>query len=243
MFKIAVCDDEKELRDWMAGIIHRSGNGLWQFCSVDQYSSGEALCKAMEAGAGYQLVFLDIELESMDGVEAGRYIRSRLDDHAVQIVYISGKMGYAMSLFQNQPYDFLVKPLDEGDVVRIIKRVIEINVGMDQTVHFVSAGKQKNVVCCKDIQYAYSTVRKVTIHTAYKDFEMYGKLSDLAARLPEADFISTHKSYLVNWLHIHSIQKDSVVLHDGTTIPVSRNYKNGVHEAWLKRMEAKHDYT
>lgn len=114
MFKIAVCDDEKELRDWMVGIIRRSGNGLWQSCSMDQYSSGEALCKAMEAGAGYQLIFLDIELDAMDGVEAGRYIRTRLDDHAVQIVYISWKTGYAMSLFGNQPYDFLVKPLDEG---------------------------------------------------------------------------------------------------------------------------------
>lgn len=243
MYRIAVCDDDKELCDWMAGIIHRSDNGLWQFCSVDRYNSGEALCKAMEAGAGYQLVFLDIELDSMDGVEVGRYIRSHLDDHAVQIVYISGKMGYAMSLFQNQPFDFLVKPLDEGDVVRIIKRVIEITVGLKQMVQFVSAGKQKNVVSCKDIQYAYSTVRKVTIHTAHKDYEMYGKLSDLAARLPEADFIFTHKSYLVNWLYIHSIRKDSVVLHDGTKIPVSRNCKSGVREAWLKNMEAKHDYT
>lgn len=243
MFKIAVCDDEKELREWMAGIIHHSGNGLWQFCSMDQYSSGEALCKAMEAGVRYQLIFLDIGLDAMDGVEAGRYIRTRLDDHAVQIVYISGKTGYAMSLFQNQPYDFLVKPLDEGDVARIIRRVMEINVGLSQTVQFVSAGRQKNVVSCKDIQYACSSVRKVTVHTASKDYEIYGKLSDLAARLPEADFIFTHKSYLVNWLYIHSILKDRVVLHDGTELPVSRNYKNGLREAWLRKMEAKYDHT
>lgn len=243
MFKIAVCDDERELCDWMEGVIDHSENGLWQFCSIDQYDSGEALCKAMEAGSEYQLIFLDIELEAMDGVETGRYIRGSLDDHAVQIVYISGKTGYAMELFQNQPFDFLVKPLEEKEVVRIINRVIKINVGLNQTIQFTSAGRQKNVVCCKDIKYAFSTVRKVTIHTTCGDYEIYGKLSDLAAGLPVDDFMFTHKSYLVNWLYIHEISKDSVVLHDGTRLPVSRNHKKGVWEAWMRRMEAKHDHT
>lgn len=136
MFKIAICDDEQSLCDWFVGVIHHSQNDLWQSCSIDQYASGEELCKVMAAGAEYQLIFLDIELDAMDGVEVGRYIRSRLNDYAVQIVYISGKTRYAMSLFQNQPFDFLVKPLDEKRVVHIIKRIIEVNTGLNKTVKF-----------------------------------------------------------------------------------------------------------
>lgn len=45
-------------------------------------------------------------------------------------------------------------------------------------------------------EYVFSTIRKVTIHTTGGQYEMYGKLSDLPARLPESDFIFIHKSYL-----------------------------------------------
>lgn len=243
MFKIAVCDNEKELCDWLEDVIRHSENGLWQFCSLDKYDSGEVLCEAMKAGVEYQLIFLDVELNAMDGAETGRYIRSILNDYSVQIVYITGTTRHAIALFENQPYNFLIKPLDEKKVVLIIKRIIEIDKNLNQTVQFVSKGKQKIVVRCKDILYAFSTIRKVTIHTISGNYETYGKLSDLAACLPETDFLLTHKSYLVNWLYIHTILKDSIILHDGTKIPVSQKYKKIVLETWLKKGEEKYDYT
>lgn len=243
MFKIAVCDDEKKVRDWLENVIRHSYDDLWQDYSIDQYASGEELCMAMKSGTEYHLVILDIELDVMDGVEAGRYIRSRLNDYSVQIVYISGKTQYAMSLFQNQPFDFLLKPLDEKKVVRIINRVIEINMGLNRTIQFMTNGNQRNVVCCRDILYAFSAIRKVTIHTTSGDYEIYGKLSDFSVQLPHSDFIFIHKSYLVNWLYVQKILKDSIMLHDGTELPISRNHKKSVREAWLKRMEGKYGHT
>lgn len=241
MYKIAVCDDEKDQCSWFEDIIHRSGNGLWQICSIDKYYTGESLCCALAAGTEYDLVFLDIEFSSINGIEVGKYIRDELKDHSLQIVYISGRMEYAMSLFQNHPFDFLVKPLDEETVVGLIKRVISISEGFNELVQFVSKGKQKQILRSKDIIYASSNIRKVAIHTRDNEYEMYGKLSDLIRKLPENDFVSIHKSYLVNWLYISHISGSDVILFDGTELPVSRNRKKEFMDAWMKRMGMKYD--
>ena len=59
----------------------------------------------------YDILFLDIELFRMTGIEAGDFIRNRLEDRSMQIIYISGKSSYARELFKTQPMDFLVKPI------------------------------------------------------------------------------------------------------------------------------------
>ena len=52
------------------------------------------------------ILFLDIELFQLSGVEVGDYIRNRLGDRKMQIIYVSGKPSYALQLFKNQPMDF-----------------------------------------------------------------------------------------------------------------------------------------
>ncbi len=61
----------------------------------------------------YDILFLDIELFRMTGIEAGDFIRNRLEDRSMQIIYISGKSSYARELFKTQPMDFLVKPITQ----------------------------------------------------------------------------------------------------------------------------------
>lgn len=57
----------------------------------------------------------------MDGVMVGQMIRSDLSNEVTQIVYVSAKESYAMKLFQNRPMDFLVKPVKEKDVEKVME--------------------------------------------------------------------------------------------------------------------------
>lgn len=59
------------------------------------------------------ILFLDIELFKMTGIEIGHYIRNELDDMGLQLIYISGQPSYAQQLFKTQPMDFLVKPITQ----------------------------------------------------------------------------------------------------------------------------------
>ena len=83
---------------------------------IEPWYSGESLCKYLEAGNRFDLIFLDIELLKLSGIDVGNYIRNYLDDLKTSIIYISYNRSYAMRLFKIQPLDFLVKPLQYNSV-------------------------------------------------------------------------------------------------------------------------------
>lgn len=80
----------------------------------------ESLRDYLAAGGCLDILFLDIGLFQMTGIEAGAYIRNQLDHMGLQIVYISGKASYAQQLFRTQPLDFLVKPIGQEQIDEVL---------------------------------------------------------------------------------------------------------------------------
>lgn len=80
---------------------------------ISVWFSGETLQDYLNKGNRVDLVFLDIELMRLSGIDLGHYIRKELNNINIQIVYISSKTSYAIKLFKTQPYDFLIKPIKE----------------------------------------------------------------------------------------------------------------------------------
>ena len=111
MFHIAVCDDEKIICEEIRTFAQRYAEE--KTCSVDCsiFLSGEALYESLARGNYYDVIFLDIELFHISGIEIGEYIRRQLKDMLSQIVYISSRPEYAMELFATHPLDFLTKPI------------------------------------------------------------------------------------------------------------------------------------
>ena len=79
----------------------------------------------------YDIIFLDIMLPQMDGVELGSYIRNVKNDNYTQIVYISSETSYAMELFEVRPLNFLIKPLDEKKIQKVLELFLKLNGGME----------------------------------------------------------------------------------------------------------------
>lgn len=87
----------------------------------------------MEKEPPLDLLFLDIKLGGVDGVSVGQKLRQDILNEVTQIVYVSSKQGYAMSLFQNRPMDFLLKPVDQDTVDRIMQEYRRV---YDRQNHF-----------------------------------------------------------------------------------------------------------
>ena len=82
MFRIAICDD--------------NGAVCSAIENIDGFQSGEELLKELDDHEKYDLIYLDIELARLNGVEVGRYIREKLLDDYTQIAFISAKSSYAL---------------------------------------------------------------------------------------------------------------------------------------------------
>ena len=128
--------------------------------NIDIWYQGESLCRFLRENKKIlDVLFLDIELLTTNGIEVGRFIREEQENMETAIVYISANSSYAMDLFRVQPTYFLIKPLDKikvGNVMNRIQKISEVRKGIFE--YFGSGYYFK--VLYKDILYFSSQNKK-----------------------------------------------------------------------------------
>ncbi|MDF2617201.1 MAG: LytTr DNA-binding protein [Sedimentibacter sp.] len=236
MLRIAICDDDKiicqQLEDMLADIEEESNE---QF-EVEVFYSGEELYRFLKKNNRYNLIFLDIEMRDLNGVEVGKKIRDEMNDETTQIVYISGREDYAMDLFEVRPLNFLIKPVSKSKVEAAVNKAIKI---LGESKHFYEY-KNGNVnfsVPVGDILYFESDGRKVNIILMDDVKVFYGKLSEVEDKLRSQDFIMIHKSYLINFNHVVEYTYDYVKMSNKETLTISQNNRKAVREQLLRRKQ------
>ena len=96
MYYVGICDDERAACAQIAEMVYEYDNRNKVGIEVLIWYTGEALYQDMRKNKSVDLLFLDIELVSTDGIQIGRQIRHELEDQDVSIAYISSKSSYAL---------------------------------------------------------------------------------------------------------------------------------------------------
>lgn len=94
MFSIAICDDQNAICSEIETILLEYQKLTMQEIQIEVFYSAEKLNTFMEYEHNFDLIFLDIEMEGLNGLELGRKIREEMDNQITQIVYVSGKESY-----------------------------------------------------------------------------------------------------------------------------------------------------
>lgn len=232
MYSIGICDDGENICASIENMLLQYAKGKNIQIDTNVWYTGEGLKKYLETGGQLDILFLDIELFRMTGIEVGDYIRNQLDDMGMQIIYISGKVSYAQQLFKTQPLDFLVKPISQSQISDVLEMAFRVMRHKNEKFEF-RQGKDYYYVPMGDIVYFGSEGRKVKIVTLKETFEFYGRLKEIAKRLPE-DFIIIHKSYIVNKEYIFRYAYEMVELMNGTILTISPANRKRVRERILR---------
>lgn len=116
MYYIAICDDEtftcSAIEQQLLDLSEKANIPM----QVDVFYSGNGFINYLRNKIQYDILFLDIELQDINGIEIARYLRNSMNDEHIQIIYISSKTEYALKLFKTRPMDFLVKPFNVNDI-------------------------------------------------------------------------------------------------------------------------------
>lgn len=232
MYSIGICDDGENICASIENMLLQYAKEKNIQIDTNVWYTGEGLKKYLETGGQLDILFLDIELFRMTGIEVGDYIRNQLDDMGMQIIYISGKVSYAQQLFKTQPLDFLVKPISQSQISDVLEMAFRVMKHKNEKFEF-RQGKDYYYVPMGDIVYFGSEGRKVKIVTLKETFEFYGRLKEIAKRLPE-DFIIIHKSYIVNKEYIFRYAYEMVELMNGTILTISPANRKRVRERILR---------
>lgn len=232
MYNIGICDDGVSFCSNLESMILSYCQKKDIKVDIKVWYSGESLCDYLRQENHLDILFLDIELFKMTGVEVGNYIRDILGDRGMHIVYISGKASYAQQLFKIQPIDFLVKPILQNQVNETLSLVFKILRSSMPKFEF-QKGKNYYYISFKDIMYFCSEGRKINIITLNEVQEFYGKLKDVAKKVP-SEFITIHQSYLVNKNFISKYTYETIELVNGTILAISKVNRKKVRESLLK---------
>ena len=199
--KAIICDDEKSTCSELEEIILKYAKEKSVPLVTEVFYSGDTLLDYLKREK-INILFLDIELPGKDGVMVGKYIREVLEEENIFLVYISSKENYALQLFQNRPFDFLVKPIEQAKIYHVLDNIYRISE--------------------KDILYFQSTGRKINIVMKKEVKTFYGKLNEIEERIPENVFLRIHKSYLVNKSYVKEFTYEWVKMLNGDVLNISK---------------------
>ncbi|MDR0880485.1 MAG: LytTR family DNA-binding domain-containing protein [Clostridioides sp.] len=226
--KIGICDDNISQCNRLEKKIKEYSEERCIDNSIEIFYSGEAICSYIKndiKNNKLDLIFLDIELGDMMGMDVARCIRKDLKDYSTEIVFISSHDIYDRELFDFQPLNFLKKEIKEDGVEYCIDLAIErINTKFMAYSYYVSKVEYKEYV--KDILYFESSRKKVKIVTENGVDEYYAKISDVCNQLPGEFFVRVSKSFIVNISRIKSVGRENVVLDNGYEISIGRGFRD-----------------
>lgn len=228
MYYIGICDDERaactQIADMICAYDRRNKVGI----EVSIWNTGEELYQDMIKKKSIDLLFLDIELVSTDGIQIGRLIRHELENQDISIAYISAKSSYALELFKIHPIDFLIKPVSAQDISDTIDEALRLY-NRNNTVFEYRANGYSCKLPYKDIIYFYSENKKINMVTAESTIQFTGKIKDLTGMLP-GNFIQIHQSYIINMNHMNECSYELVKMNDGVTLNISQPYRKQVRK-------------
>ncbi|HIR88269.1 MAG TPA: response regulator transcription factor [Candidatus Fimimorpha faecalis] len=231
MMKVGICDDDQRFLSQMEQSMEELKKKYHYEVQIELYSDGKELLEDFENGIGLDLIFLDIEMKQVDGIETARKIREK--DYHILIVYVSSYEQYLMQLFEVEPFRFLKKPLQREQLEDVFLKAQKRIEEKQKSYYRFQFGKTVIQVLQKDILYFESAGRKVIVHTVEKQYEYYDKLDQVEEKLKEGHFLRIHKAYLVNIENIEAFQYERVALIDGTLLNISEKNRARVrNEFW-----------
>lgn len=223
MIRIAVVDDEMYICEQIKELLLD-----YQFkynidFEVDAFLSCEELLQNIRKSIIYHLIFLDIEFPTMNGVELGKIIRNNMSDIKTQIAFVSYKESYAMDLFSVQPFDFIIKPIEQKKIFPCISKYLKYYVNSN---HFFTytLDNVKHKIAISEIVYIQSDRKKLRMFTMTDEISFYCKFNDAVNNL-QNDMVVIKRGIAVNINHIVDTDFETVLLTDGTKLRISDGYR------------------
>lgn len=229
MMRIAVCDDEKEVRMLLSGKIRKLYSEVDIFC----YRSGEELLRSTES---FDILFLDIQMDGRNGMETAAELRKKSRDTV--LIFITALEEYVFQAFDVGAFHYLVKPFTDEKFETVLAAAVEQcrnragaesgqAVEPEERFIVIKTGGVSTRIPVKDIVYAEVFNRKVMIHSIHGDIEYYGKLSDLEKQLGE-DFFRAHRANLVHFKYVEKYNVSEIWLEKGSALMAKQNYSEFV---------------
>ncbi len=232
MLSIAVCDDEVIACCNLERKIKEILDDKKVPCIIRQFSSGQELLQSVE---NFDIIFLDIIMCGLDGMKTAQMFRKRAFDKI--LIFVSSSREYVFDAYDVEAFYYLLKPIDEGKLERVLERAVRKMENSSQEFMIVSKERQKRKLYLDEIYYFEIKGRVVELHAAEGIFAYYEQIGILENRLREKGFFRCHKSYLVNLKYVEGYSRQEIILENGERIMIAKRRYEEFCQEILKYMK------
>lgn len=217
MLSIAVCDDiALECAQLAKQIRHITGQAGHEIL-LREFYTGKELLQSTET---FDILFLDIKMPGLDGMELARLLRRR--EETCLLVFVTAVSEYVFEAYDVEAFAYLVKPVTDEHLAKVLTRGMKKLRRESSESLLVSSQRLVRKIPLKDIIYMESQGRLLTIHTIQDLIETYDQIGQMEKRLGSKNFFRCHKGYLVNLKYVDTYDKTQIYLETKDTVLLAK---------------------
>ncbi len=225
-YKIAIAEDQEETRSQIHTYINKYGDENNIGFEVDLYENGAQIVDAYTSQ--YDIIFFDIEMPEIDGMEASKIIRQK--DSEVVIVFITNLAQYAIEGYSVGALDFVLKPINYYAFSMRMERALERAKKKESKVIILNTVNGIVKFNSNDLYYVEIENRMLHYHTKLGEYVLRGTISSIEEQLAEYHFVKCNQCYLVNLKYVIKV-KDNFVYVGKSKLEMSRRSKSSFIKA------------
>ena len=231
MKRIVICEDSEIDREILKSALQLYFNEINEELEIIEYTSASTMVADVEEGyaeQGADLLFLDIYMEGLNGMQAAHKLRNL--HRRIPIIFLTASPDFAVESYEVRAAGYLLKPFDESKLRELLSHVLKTD---RKRRIAVKVGRQFRYPYTDEITYIESRGHVVKVHLKDgTEISAVEKLNDIEKRVNEKRFLRCNQSYLVNMDFISDVQESSFVMQDGTLIPVRVRGKKDVLDVY-----------
>lgn len=231
LMQVAICDDEKSLRTGLRRVIETKLQLEGVTYEIAEYDSGEALLNGI-LQAVPDLLFLDIEMKGLNGMDTARKLRESCK--TTMIIFVTAYPDFVFQGYEVKAFHYLLKPYKESKIYEVIEHALDEMEAEREQFYLIEKKSGSIRLPLKEVYYFKSEGRSIEAVKKDETLRFYGKLGEIEEEMPSS-YRRVHNRYLVNLKYVSKIESDSI-LCGGMEIPVSRAYRQELMVAFARMM-------
>lgn len=221
MIKVAICEDSKMDREVLQRIVEYLMQERGLAFQTEVFENGESLIDGY-SNHPFDLIFLDVMMGELDGIEVGRRIRQL--DQNVEIVYCTSSKDFAIVAYEIHALGYLLKPYETERIGEVLDYYTQKHPQKNQKFIEVKSHRKSVIIPFKDILFMESDNKVVYIHTTTQgEVKVYNRLDVLEAEVQDDRFLRCHQSYLVNLQYVVGLVDSDFIMIDDSMIPIRKS--------------------
>lgn len=220
MIAAAIVDDDRSTVTTLCAYLKRFCQEHSEECAITAFDDGDKLLHHYRAS--YDIIFLDIEMPTINGMQAARVIRQT--DPDTLIVFVTQMAQFAVQGYEVEALGFVVKPINYPSFDMVMRKAMRRMSHRHSDTVTLSVRGSATVIPLQRIDYVEVQGHRLTYHTQDGPLHVKGTLSDAESTLSNGNFIRCNRWYLINVDHVEGLQGNTVTIGDHQ-IEVSRSRK------------------